>query len=206
MQLLYPMQLLRHPCLSLEPPVPLHGQQQPDMTLPGTQRLVFVKAVSAVTVNTPTNDPALYNASTDFTSPIAPNYQWDAGAKCIYKGDGTSTTITNLSAGVTYHVLVLTVVDAVNSDANGLTNSYSAYATTTATTGNIYYWNGIAMLNDKWGRPGNWLPVRTTPAATDILIINNGGTFTIDSVSQLNETIAQLQVINNTTVTLRCFE
>jgi len=160
--------------------------------------LVFVKAsLTAITVGTPTNNPSTYSDIT--VSPFGTAYQLDAAAGCVYKGDGTTVTITGLSSGVTYQILVLTVVDAVNSDASGLSNSYSAYATTTATTGSVYYWNGL--VSNRWDRAANWTPTRTTPATTDILIVNLGGTFLIDSV--VTETIAQLQIINNTNVTIR---
>jgi hypothetical protein len=82
--------------------------------------LVFVKATSAVTAGTPTSDPASYTANTTFASGTA--FQGDASAYCVYSGDGTSVTITGLSAATTYHVRILTVVDAANSNGN---RSYS---------------------------------------------------------------------------------
>lgn len=89
--------------------------------------LVFVKSGStAIATGTPTNAPTSYsNVSTNFAAPGAA-YQLDASAFCVYNGDGTSVSLTGLTAGTTYQVLVLTVVDASNSDA---TNSYSAYNT-----------------------------------------------------------------------------
>jgi len=159
--------------------------------------LVFVKPVNAIGAGTPTFDPASYTANTNIA--LGTTYQHDGAARCVYNGDGNTVTVSGIGTGA-YHVLILTVVEQANSDG---THSYSVYSTTTATTGNIYYWNGIATADDKWGRPANWLPVRTTPATTDILIIDNGGTFIIDSV--ITQTIAQLQVLNNTNVTLKNF-
>lgn len=51
-----------------------------------------------------------------------------------------------------------------------------------------------------WTTSGNWTPARTSPAATDILIINNGGTKTITNVP--TQTIGRLVIANNTSVTL----
>lgn len=157
--------------------------------------LVFVKPVSAVGAGTPTIDPAGYTANTNIA--LGTVYQHDGAARCVYNGDGNTVTVSGIGTGA-YHVLILTVVSQANSDG---THSYSVYATTTATTGNIYTWDG--SFNNSWNRNVNWTPDRNTPASTDILIINLGGTFTIDSVSFNNETIAQLQVLNNTIVTLR---
>jgi hypothetical protein len=82
--------------------------------------MVFVKPTSAVTAGTPTNSPTAYTANSIFGSGTA--YQNDAAAYCVYKGDGTSVSITGLSASTTYHVMVLNVVDASNWDA---THTYS---------------------------------------------------------------------------------
>ncbi|MEI6124265.1 MAG: T9SS type A sorting domain-containing protein [Bacteroidota bacterium] len=103
--------------------------------------LVFVKANSSITIGTPTNAPATYTANTVFTSGTA--YQGDAAAYCVYKGDGTSVSITGLLASTTYHVLIYTVVDASNSNA---TNSYSAKSTAYATT----------YLNEPTSQPTNF--------------------------------------------------
>lgn len=61
-----------------------------------------------------------------------------------------------------------------------------------------YTWNVAG--GSSWATAGNWTPTRTTPAATDILIINNGGTKTITNVP--TQTIGRLTISGNTTVTL----
>ncbi|PCJ89092.1 MAG: hypothetical protein COA57_02450 [Flavobacteriales bacterium] len=97
-------------------------------TLPGGYNsannsiLVFVRASSAVTQGTPTNAPSTYTANTTFGSGTA--YENDANAYCVYKGDGTSVTVTGLTAGTVYHVLVYNVEDA------GPTYSVAAIANT----------------------------------------------------------------------------
>lgn len=93
------------------------------------QTLVFVKAASSVTAGTPTTNPTSYTANTAFSAGTA--YQNDAAAYCVYNGDGTSVSITGLSATTTYYVAVYTVVSAVNSN---VSNSYSSVSTTSATT------------------------------------------------------------------------
>jgi hypothetical protein len=89
--------------------------------------LVFIKAVSAITLGTPVLAPTAYTANTTFGSGTA--YEGDAEAYCVYNGDGTSISVTGLSTNTNYHVLVYTVVDAQNTN---FTNSYSAAATTNA--------------------------------------------------------------------------
>ena len=92
--------------------------------------LVFVKASSSITEGSPTASPSTYTANTTFGSGTA--YQNDASAYCVYKGDGTSVTISGLSAGVTYYVVIYTVVDQQNSNN---TNTYSYSRTTSGSTG-----------------------------------------------------------------------
>ena len=91
--------------------------------------LVFVKATSAVTQGTPTSVISGYTANTSFNSGTA--YQNDAAAYCVYNGDGTSVSISNLSASTTYHVLIYNVVEAANSNS---TCSYSSALVANGTT------------------------------------------------------------------------
>jgi hypothetical protein len=72
--------------------------------------LVFVKAASAISQATPNTNITTYTANTAFGSGTA--YQNDAAAYCVYKGDGTSVTVTGLTQGVTYHVLIYATIDA----------------------------------------------------------------------------------------------
>ena len=86
--------------------------------------LIFAKAGSAVTVGTPTQDPALYTASATFGNGTV--YQGDANAFCVYKGDGTSINLTGLTASSTYYFLIYAVVSNANS------NGSFSYATGTS--------------------------------------------------------------------------
>ncbi len=157
--------------------------------------LVFVSS-TAITVGIPTANPSIYTANTAFGAGTA--YQLDANAKCVYKGDGNSASVTGLVSGTTYYVLILTVVDAVNSD---ITNSYSAYATTSTTYSAAfeYTWQGGA--SGSWAVPTNWNPNRNSPTANDVLIFNTAGNVTATNVTEAS-TIAKLS-INAGNVTLQ---
>lgn len=61
-----------------------------------------------------------------------------------------------------------------------------------------YTWNGGAGA---WNVATNWTPTRTTPATNDILQFNDGGTYTVTNV--ITQTIGQLKVLGNTTLTLQ---
>lgn len=156
--------------------------------------LVFVSS-SPITVGTPTVNPSTYTANTAFGAGTA--YQLDAGARCVYSGDGISATVTGLISGNTYYVLILTVVDAANYD---ITHSYSAYATVSAlyNSANEYTWNGNNSTD--WQDGGNWTPPRSPMQPTDRLIFNTAGAVTVTNVP--TQTIAKL-AINAGNVTLR---
>ena len=68
-----------------------------------------------------------------------------------------------------------------------------SYAQTT------YTW--IGPSGGSWATTTNWSPTRTTPAATDILQFNDGGTYSINSIPT-TQTIRQLLITNNTTVNI----
>jgi hypothetical protein len=60
-----------------------------------------------------------------------------------------------------------------------------------------YTWIGG---NGSWAVGANWSPTRTTPATTDILQFNDGGTHAVTAVP--TQTIRQLLITNNSNVTL----
>ncbi|MBC8030152.1 MAG: hypothetical protein H7Z16_08570 [Pyrinomonadaceae bacterium] len=62
-----------------------------------------------------------------------------------------------------------------------------------------YTWNQTGTAS--WATSTNWSPARSTLAADDILIFNNGATTTVTNVP--TETIGQLSVSLNTTVNLQ---
>ena len=86
------------------------------------ETIVFLKNGSAITVGSPSNNISTYTANTVFGSGTA--YENDAGAYCIYKGDGTSVIVTGITNGATYYALVLNT-----NSINGST-VYSTGATT----------------------------------------------------------------------------
>ena len=110
--------------------------------------LVFVKATSAVTQGTPTSVVSTYTANTTFGSGTA--FQNDASGYCVYKGDGTSVSVTGLTSGVTYHILIYTVIDAIDGTcgkyfySSGVTSSIAIHTPTTyyvddnSNTGDVY--------------------------------------------------------------------
>lgn len=158
--------------------------------------LVFIKAASSITVGTPTNAPSTYTDNPALTSGTA--YQGDASAHCIYKGDGTAASVTGLSAGVTYYVLILVVVDAANSNS---TNSYSAAATINATTPSEYTWDGSTSTD--WTVASNWTPDRSSPSSSDILNFNTGTSVSITNFTAATYgSISKLKISNNTNVTI----
>lgn len=158
--------------------------------------LVFIKATSSITVGTPTNAPSTYTDNPALTSGTA--YQADAAAHCIYKGDGTTASVTGLAAGISYYVLILVVVDAANSNT---TNSYSAAATVNASTPSEYTWDGSTSTD--WAEATNWTPDRSSPLSTDILNFNTGASVSITNFTAATYgSISKLKISNNTNVTI----
>jgi hypothetical protein len=91
--------------------------------------IVFVKAVEAIENITPTVNPLLYNSNPIFE--IGTPYQGDELAYCVYKGNETSVSISDLLANTNYEVVIFNVVSESNS--NG-TNSYSTPVTASGKT------------------------------------------------------------------------
>lgn len=62
----------------------------------------------------------------------------------------------------------------------------------------VYTWN--KTTGGSWSASGNWTPARTSPASSDVLLVNNGSTQTITNVQ--TQTIGRLIISGNSAVTL----
>jgi hypothetical protein len=122
-------------------------------------------------------------------------------------GGAYSSAQTGLTPGTTYFYRVQAVSGEASISSPGLTGSQ---ATTAGTT---YYWVGIAS-GGTWGTAGNWNTnplgggsTRTTPAASDVLIVDGPGSTAGGSVlishDVAGQTIGQLKVTSNTTLSLQ---
>jgi hypothetical protein len=92
--------------------------------------LVFAKAGSAIIPGTPLSDINSYTSSTSFGG--GTTYENDGGAFCVYKGDGNSINLSNLTAGVTYYLLAYNLLEP-----NTWSTSASASFTTITFTSNV---------------------------------------------------------------------
>lgn len=175
---------------------------------------VFVKSGSAVATSpysaNQIRNPApgvYYTANSNFGSGTA--YTFDAGAYCVYNGDATSCSVTGLTPGTTYHVLILTMMVTANTNigigspqfiqASGATYSTSDYATTSTVYGGTYTWNAGNTAGN-FATAANWTPNRNTPTASDQLIFNSGENITPTGFT--SQTIGTLTVTGNTTLNM----
>ncbi len=83
--------------------------------------LVFIKPLSAVIQGFPNLNPANYNGNSVFG--LGTIYQGDTNAYCIYKGDSTFVTASNLNASSLYYALIYVVSDADSLYSNAITAS-----------------------------------------------------------------------------------
>ncbi|MGD0038744.1 MAG: hypothetical protein ABSC53_15770 [Bacteroidota bacterium] len=108
----------------------------------------------------------------DFSSGVA-----NMTTRMIYTGNTGSGTFTATSA-------------------SGKTGTTGGSVTINATT---YIWNQTGT--NSWQVTTNWTPTRTTPATSDVIQFNGGGSVTVTSIP--TQTIAQLILSNNSTVNLQ---
>lgn len=142
--------------------------------------LVFVKQGSAITVGTPTFGPGAYTASANFGTP-GTAYQGDAAAYTVYKGTGTSVSITGLTTSTAYYIGVSIVMNDANYDS---TYSVSASTTTNFTTPcepTPFPWT--ENFDSSASMPGCW----SIQSGTDWAVINNSAsTYDADARSGSN--------------------
>jgi len=138
--------------------------------------LVFLKQGSAITQGTPSSTVGTYTANSNFSAAGTP-YQNDALAKCVYSGDGSSVSITGLTANTTYHALIYNVIDG--------SSTYSTAVTANVTTNPlptlpVVSFGQLTMsFNEGAGQvtaTGTLSNANTLPVTFDLVII--GGTAT----------------------------
>ena len=106
--------------------------------------------------------------------------------------DPTHVTLNVSTVGASLGAQDVTII---NPDGQSLTGI--GILTVVAPT--TYTWNQTGTA--AWTTAANWTPTRTTPAADDVLLFNNGATTTATGVP--TETIGQLLISGNTNVTLQ---
>jgi hypothetical protein len=141
--------------------------------------------------------------STGDFSALSKSYPADANNNSSYfppLSTAASSTITGLSIPVGNTFIITWTLKGVGGNSNGQALGIDDFSLT-AGFGNSYTWNLSSGTGD-FTLAGNWNPSRNFPANNDILSFSNGGVINVVNVP-VSETIAQLQVINNTNVTLR---
>ncbi len=117
--------------------------------------LVFLKPLSLITQGTPNINPANYTANSVFGS--GTKYQNDTNAFCIYKGDSTFVTPSNLNASTLYYALIYVVSDADSLYSNAITASVTTRGLPpTNVSGTTVA--GITTTSTKisWTKPSNY--------------------------------------------------
>ncbi|MFP5039385.1 fibronectin type III domain-containing protein [Parasediminibacterium sp. JCM 36343] len=162
----------------------------------GVKSLVVVKQGSSPTAPT-SGTSYTANASYGIGGTTA------ASSYVVYNSTGNTVTVTGLSVSTSYTFEVYTFNGAGGSE-NYLTSASTNNPNTQSTTANAQYiWTGATDNN--WSTSTNWIPTRTSPATTDILLFDNSnGTPASVAITTMpsTQTIYALQVSNNTSVSL----
>ena len=84
--------------------------------------VVYAKALSAITSGTPTTNPLLITADSNFNNfnGIGSALSIDASARCIYKGDTTFVNLAGLNAGTNYFIAAYAINDADSNYSNAV--------------------------------------------------------------------------------------
>lgn len=138
--------------------------------------LVFLKEGSAITQGTPSSAVGTYTANANFGAAGTP-YQNDALAKCVYSGDGSSVSITGLTANTTYHALIYNVVDGSSTYSTAVTGNVTTSALPTLPV--VSFGQTTMSFNEGAGQvtaTGTLSNANTLPVTFDLVII--GGTAT----------------------------
>jgi hypothetical protein len=145
--------------------------------------MMVVASSSSFTAATPTGNGSAYTAnSASFTDGL--NTTFDGG-KVVYKGAGTTVTVTSLTNGTLYNIKVFT--------RRGTTWN-SGVSTTVTPALNAYYWNGASIAaspaaggTGSWGTANSWRqPTSTGSQATwtdnnPAIVAGTAGILTIEA-------------------------
>ena len=162
----------------------------------GAKRVVLARAGAAVNSNPV--DGNTYSANAAFGSGAV----LGSGNYVVYNGTGNSVAVTGLTPGTTYYFAVYEYNDGGQAGAeNYRTTTFATGNATTSSSGTTYVFNQSGAGPFSFTTAANWTPARTAPATNDILVFNSGGSVGVNGV--VSQTIANLQVTNNTQVTLQ---
>ncbi|HEY4416094.1 MAG TPA: Ig-like domain-containing protein [Verrucomicrobiae bacterium] len=158
----------------------------------------------AVTVATPQTVGIPFNVSVTAV---------DAYGNIVTSDSSTSVTLSSGSGNMLFDTNPKTLasgtitVNATDNTVETTTITATDGNNKTGTSGNVminppptYHWVATSGSAD-WTVAASWSPSRTTPGVTDTLVFDGGGSSTATSVPA--QTVKQLQVSGNTTITLQ---
>ncbi len=116
--------------------------------------LVFLKqGAPMVTTGTYADDPSIYTANSDFSG-NGSYFVKDSTAKCVYKGDGSSVTVTGLLTGLPYYASAYVVRTTDSSYySNVLNAAVSTLSQPVAVTGVNFNATGQNTATINWTKP-----------------------------------------------------
>ncbi|PKL83211.1 MAG: hypothetical protein CVV24_06050, partial [Ignavibacteriae bacterium HGW-Ignavibacteriae-3] len=158
----------------------------------GSNRIVVARSGSAISY-TPSDGAASSGVNSNFSSAT----DQGSGNIIVYDGTGSTVTVTGLGSGTIYYFAVYEYNVGSGSSQNYLTASPGTGSQTTSTL--TYVWNTAGT--GSYSTSTNWTPTRSTTSTSDILEFSGGGTVTVTNVP--SESIAQLKISGNTTVSLQ---
>jgi hypothetical protein len=138
--------------------------------------LVFAKPINSITLGTPTFSENAYTANNNFL--LANSlYQNDALAKCIFKGDTNTFSLTNLTQNTLYQIIVLAVKTADSSYFPAIAGSFSTQnSAPNAITSLALMATGETSVKITWNKPVNYSNSNNTIVvyAKAVSAINSG--------------------------------
>lgn len=101
-----------------------------------------------------------------------------------------------------------TITIGFGSSCTSFTTAVTFNVTVEKTASGVYTWVGTSGVDSTYGRSDNWSPVRTTPATSDILVVDLGTAATpvktTINISGVTETIKQFKIFDYNTVDFVC--
>ena len=153
--------------------------------------LVFLKPLSAVTQGTLNLNPANYNANSVLGA--GSKYQNDTNAYCIYNGDSTFVTPSNLNASTLYYALIYVVSDADSMYSNANTASGTTRGVPPTNVSGITF-AGITTTSTKisWTKPSNY---SNTTQTTLVFVKANAAITLSRKLRQMQQTMGDFVAV-----------
>ncbi len=155
--------------------------------------LVFIKPLSAITQGVPSLSANAYTANSNFLLSNS-HFENDTAAKCVYNNISNSVSLSGLSTGTLYNVLVYNVTNTDSIYSIAASSNVTTLSIPTAASAPVFNSTSFSSAKVSWTRPTNY----NRNTMTTLVFLKTGSSINLQTPLNIANTFVSDSNFNST--------